>query len=190
MSKKFFLNLYNNNDSGLCNQIYSLIVTICNCINKNDNIIIINNFLKSIHTNNYCDVSDIFDLSHINEVLKEYNVILIDKKTVTINNETFVNCTDWNIMNIHPYNIICNKILKNIKFSKNINKIFYNEIIKNPDNYNSYINIIHLRIEPDALIHWSKMNNISYDNFKNIIIKKYISAINEHITPNLRKMGQ
>jgi hypothetical protein len=49
-------------------------------------------------------------------------------------------------------------------------------------NINKKINIIHLRLEEDGIKHWSKMNNISCDEFKNILEEKYINIIKNYLS--------
>tara|TARA_B100000073_G_scaffold142446_1_gene117199 strand:- start:318 stop:1409 length:1092 start_codon:yes stop_codon:yes gene_type:complete len=43
------------------------------------------------------------------------------------------------------------------------------------------VNLIHLRLEDDAIIHWSKMNKMSKGNFKKKLENKYIQLIKEYI---------
>jgi len=47
---------------------------------------------------------------------------------------------------------------------------------------NKKINIIHLRLEDDAINHWSMMNQMTHDDFKNYIEKKYINLIENYIS--------
>jgi hypothetical protein len=54
---------------------------------------------------------------------------------------------------------------------------FFNDISK----YNK-INVIHLRIEVDAILHWSKMNNTSEQNFKSSLENKYIDLFKKYIS--------
>jgi hypothetical protein len=43
------------------------------------------------------------------------------------------------------------------------------------------INVIHLRVEPDAIEHWSKMNNMSPTLFRRTIENKYIELIQKYM---------
>jgi hypothetical protein len=72
-------------------------------------------------------------------------------------------------------------ILKNIVFLKkwNVPEIEKTKI----SNYNK-INIIHLRLEYDAIQHWSKMNNVSELQFQLYIENKYINIIQKYINKN------
>jgi hypothetical protein len=43
------------------------------------------------------------------------------------------------------------------------------------------VNVIHLRVEPDAIVHWSKMNKMEPDIFKTHIEAKYIELIKKYM---------
>ena len=47
------------------------------------------------------------------------------------------------------------------------------------------INVIHLRIEPDAIKHWSEMNKIAYHAFEKLVSNKYIELIKTNINKNI-----
>jgi len=46
------------------------------------------------------------------------------------------------------------------------------------------VNLVHLRLEDDAIQHWSKENNMSQESFKNYIENKYIQIIKKYFHPN------
>ena len=68
-----------------------------------------------------------------------------------------------------------NTILKSIYF----NPIFYQITDVIPKD----INIVHFRLENDAINHWSRQNNISKESFTHKLLTKYDSLIEENI-PN------
>ena len=183
MDKIRFLKIYSNN-SGLCNQLYSLITTICECIENNINIIVVSDFLKSIHTNDCCPISDIIDIDNLNIFLSKYNIRVIDKKFA--HNEgisldiDFKNIDNWNIL--EKYKELFINFIKELNFSDHLTNTFHLQNDKYINKY-STINVIHLRIEDDAIEHWSKINNLEYSLFKNILIKKYIEYISKYIIP-------
>ena len=74
-----------------------------------------------------------------------------------------------------------NKILQNIQFHSKY-RFRADKIIKSLYT-KSNINVIHLRIEHDAIVHWSKLNNMDELTFKNILDAKYISMIKTYIDP-------
>ncbi len=73
----YYLNLAQQH-TGLCNQIFSFFSTIIYCINNKIKYIIVDKFLREIHSNNYINISNIFNLEQLNNLLKDYNVIVID----------------------------------------------------------------------------------------------------------------
>ena len=70
---------------GLCNQLYALTGCIDYAIRtKSFHIILLDNFLKEIGTEEYCPVSDILDLPKINDFLQAYHICLVDKHTLPL----------------------------------------------------------------------------------------------------------
>lgn len=72
-------------------------------------------------------------------------------------------------------------ILTNIPFNKKFHdscELSYNLIYKNPK---QNINVIHLRIEDDALLSFSSQNNITKEIFKSNLENKYIEIIDKYI---------
>jgi hypothetical protein len=76
--KSYFLDISPKKDSGLCNQIYSIIYTCGHCVRNNINFIFIGKFLKQIQTRRFCNISEIIDIHATNNYLKRYNLCLID----------------------------------------------------------------------------------------------------------------
>jgi len=74
---------------------------------------------------------------------------------------------------------IFNDILKNIKF---IDALMPKYILNNNvfDNYEK-INVVHLRLEDDALVHWGKQNNMGVEHFKTVLGNKCIGLIEKYI---------
>jgi len=72
------------------------------------------------------------------------------------------------------------KILKNITYNNDF--ILNSELVLNKINKYSKINVIHLRLENDALLHWSKQNNTTPDNYKKYLEKKYIDLIKNYFS--------
>lgn len=83
MNNICLLKIAKNNTCGLCNQIYALTGCIDYSIfTKQYTTIIVDEFLKEINTDNYCPISEIFDITEFNKFLKQYNILLVDKKNV------------------------------------------------------------------------------------------------------------
>jgi hypothetical protein len=70
------------------------------------------------------------------------------------------------------------KILKGIEFNDDF-VIKSDEFLKKIQT-NKKINVIHLRLEEDAIIHWSKKNKMSQSDFKSYLETKYIGIIEKY----------
>lgn len=93
------INICPKKDSGLCNQLYSLITGICYCTDKKINILFINKFYKSVNTENYCNISEILDIDYLNSYLSQYSIFLVDSNKFTFNiTNAFITNNDNNIM--------------------------------------------------------------------------------------------
>ena len=115
------------------------------------------------------DIEEIFD-----ETLKEH--IYID-----ILNATYINKFDLSRFFLKTQ--IFNNILVNLEYNTHFiekSQIVLDKMGLNDDNTNK-INVIHLRLEDDAIRHWSKMNNMTEDVFKSHIENKYIDLISRFI---------
>jgi len=95
-----------------------------------------------------------------------------------------INCLDSNF-NYNfgwTYNYsqeIFDDILVNIEFQKEY--LEYASKIFDCIDINKKINVLHLRLEEDAIKHWAVQNKLSEDDFKNKLEEKYITAIKCHI---------
>jgi hypothetical protein len=258
MSSIYFLNI-SQPHTGLCNQLNSILSTICYCINK-EKIIVINNFLQEVYTDNYTCISNIINLQRTNKFLEKYNVALIDHnfihdltiinakyhtnnkekdvtdivKTFLTNNTLFIskyinlhsifediepnvgkkltiyfnNFTmtfseengflrndihiDFNNMNFvmaPSWDLIESPEFINITADIYNNLFFHDCHINDSNNFiqsisttgSNSINIIHLRLENDAIEFWSRQNNMSQGDFSKKLSEKYIEKINQHI---------
>lgn len=126
-------------DSGLCNQLYALVTSICYCIDNEINILFIDKFYKSINTNNYCVISDILNLNSINLYLSKYSIFLVDSKNFLFNIES-ANIIDNNSSKDNQYDIT-NEIKNYLK--DNILNIPYDTYFDIPFNSDN----IHLEIK-------------------------------------------
>ena len=192
--KYYSINICPKLNSGLCNQLYSLIICICHCIDNNINILFIDKFYKSINTNNYCDISHILDMNFMNEYLSIYNIFLVDSKKFTFNienafliddegNELYNVKNEINIFLKNNYfyissNTILNFIPDNdtffsLKIKYTINNGFFQEIytIKNKMltedllyNFNNLFYNINDVCEPRKEYFWTILKNIKFTN--------------------------
>jgi hypothetical protein len=70
-------------------------------------------------------------------------------------------------------------ILTNITYHDDF--IIKSESIINEINKKKKVNIIHLRLENDAIIHWSKKNKMTHDVYLEHLENKYINLIKKYI---------
>jgi len=121
----YFLDISPKKDSGLCNQIYSIIYTCGYCLRNNINFIFIGKFLKQINTQNFCNISEILDINATNNYTKQYNLCLIDYYNF-----------EFKILNAkYGINNMCIDVTEIIKGFLN-NKVFY---ISKTENLNALL---------------------------------------------------
>jgi hypothetical protein len=187
MNNIFYLNISKPNKlsqkMGLCNQLYAIKGTCEYAYENNINTIVIENFLTDIFKNTYCNISDIIDLNHLNNLLKKYNIKVLDWNTDTGFEKTNVIFNEAPYWNVSSDSYISTYILSNLKF----NSKFYDiadEILKKNKITAEPCNVIHLRLENDAIECWSKQNGLSPEEFKKILEIKYIKNIEKFINKN------
>lgn len=76
--KNYFLDISPKQNSGFCNQIYSIIYTCGHCVRNDINFIFIGKFLTQIQSQKFCNIGEIIDINATNNYLKQYNLCLID----------------------------------------------------------------------------------------------------------------
>jgi len=119
----------------------------------------------------------------INETIPEHKTKL--KYTLSFDSNKLEKRLWFNkITNFNWYNkydvVLFNKILKYIVF----NKVFYQIIDFYKDNYNiTKNNIVHYRLETDAIMHWSKQNRMDPTYFKKTLQNIYTNLINNNLSP-------
>jgi len=178
--------------NGLCNQLSFLINAVLYSSKNNITNIIVDDFLKDNTLLTSCPFSEIIDMDKANEYLQKYKVTITDKKMMD------------NLMKPHFLEKEFSKITPGVQTSVSDSWIdsanffdIFNNIVFRPVFYNLSnnliteiksklgqdvkINVIHLRIEDDAVNHWSKLNNLRPDVFKSELEKKYINLINKYI---------
>jgi hypothetical protein len=124
MSSLYFSNIQEQH-TGLCNQLNSILSTICLCINR-EKIIVIDKFLQEINTNNYLPISSVINLEKTNLFLEKYNIALIDGNftdNLNIINAKYGNNNIYtDVTNIVKQFLKNNKLL--IKKNINLNNLF------------------------------------------------------------------
>jgi hypothetical protein len=64
--------------TGLTNQLFFIVHGIIDCITTNKNNFIINKFRLEPLTYNFCNISDVLDINHLNILLSNYNINIFD----------------------------------------------------------------------------------------------------------------
>lgn len=112
------------------------------------------------------------------EKYNELNGVLQNSIVFNIDSSNFHFDMGW--INKHNRTMFDN-ILKNIVFLRKLHlPIAESNYISN---YHK-INVIHLRLENDAIDHWSRMNKMQNLYFKNVIEQKYINIIKNYVNKN------
>jgi hypothetical protein len=128
-----------------------------------------------------CEKKNIFLNYQINEYLIEeiYEEELKNDIVIDFLEANYQNTFAW----INSFNKeMFEDILVHLEYS--IDFLFLSKNIEEKLNLDKKINVLHLRVEEDAILHYSKINNLSSINYKTIIENKYISLIKKYIDPS------
>lgn len=108
-------------------------------------------------------------------------VVMLLHHDIVIDFETFSNVNWISRTGIHhaKYNIeLFHELMSKITFHEK----FYNIANQFTSTLQQNINIVHLRIESDAIEFWADINGIPEELYKSILEQKYIRLIQEHIS--------
>ena len=167
-----------SHNSGLCNQLYAFIGAIYYAMSNNIHCIFIPFFKKSIHTNTLCLTYSIINIPLYNQFLSRSNIpVTIITRPVKMKMITIPYTTNFHHANICKTNntTLFNNLLSNI-FFRSLAPMPYI-----PPNFN----LIHIRLEEDALNHWANMNSMNTSTFKEIVSNKYIDLIKSHVSKSI-----
>jgi hypothetical protein len=174
----FYMNLSKDDMTGLCNQMYALTGCIEYCIMNNIKKLVVSRLLKEIKTDDKCLLSEVIDIKKINIFLMNYGIQIIDVDERLYTNTDFL-ISPILYMGCSKNNILYKNILNNICFLE-----FYSNIAKKHI-YSNEINVIHLRLEEDALDIFSREIGIHKDVYKVINEQRYIDRIKEYIDKSI-----
>lgn len=178
MDNTFYFKIAKDDMSGLCNQLYHLSGCIEYCVNNNINKLVIGKFLKEVKTDKTCPISEILDIPKFNSFLKKYKIEVIDGWELFESNKNLFKTSPIPYMGQSKNAIFFIEILTNIPFLEK-----YKDISKNQVKHN-HLNVIHLRLENDAVECFSKELNIDPYVYKYINEYRYIKCIEKHIDKN------
>lgn len=254
---------------GLCNQLYSLVnAMVVGSISDGHTLIIVDDFMGDLNSNQYHDAATIMDFGRINKMAEEYGVTLLSKHDIKMTSikveyglaykNKVADITEMVMARFYTHNRIriprgtslnsllgydpCERRRKLIYFTYTINgKVFYetrDEVIDDEDleidfvnlekkqwlsltgitdckteieTFNHFLNhmyfnpiyeeyatkflekaqieggsklnVIHLRVEEDAIPFWAGINRISCQEYEGALVTQYIQAIKQNIEP-------
>ena len=186
----YYVNISKLNDMGLSNQLYLLIYAICRCIREKRNYLLVGRFLTdaTIAPPRREPIKNIFFLTEINNYLSgRYNLTILDatdnaqmvRLVVSIDaniptSDTAVNSELGRDIYKHLY---FNPMLTTKRIQTIQTIMATSSVAATPPRNN----IIHVRLENDALAHWGNVNRIPPQKFHDILAEKYINLVKKHI---------
>lgn len=108
-------------------------------------------------------------------------IVMMLHHDIVIDFETFSNVNWLSRTGIHDAKIhteLFHELMTKITFHEK----FYNIADQFSSTLQQNINIIHLRIEPDAIEFWADINGIPNELYQSVLEQKYIRLIQEHIS--------
>ena len=181
--------IISQNFTGLCNQLWSVISGIIICIKHGKRILLIDKFLLNVHTNSYCSIDKILCLPSMNIFLQKYYLTLVDGSRINERNTPGLKVLKlgWEVIQDPLNNDFKRELFQNIRFAPSVVYPVLNFIngILNRIKKRT-INVIHLRIEEDWLVHVSSGRNprVSQEVVYNEIATNYIDLIKKYIRSN------
>jgi hypothetical protein len=169
--------------------VYTDVTTIVNTF-LHDNTFTINKYvnLNSIFGDNLPNVSKhlkihflLNDHNHFKMVFNENNGFLLNDINIDFSNKNYIQGQSWALIDSPSFISITTYIYKNLVFNHSINCIsnHFIQTLNITDTTN--VNIIHLRLEDDALAFWSIPNKLSTTDFYKKLTEIYIHLITTHI---------
>jgi hypothetical protein len=163
-------------------------------IDEKNNIDVTQEFIKNFYKNNVLQVDKNFSFNNLKgdpcygipkKLFFQYNIndYIIEEiydeyltKNIVIDFNSQNNFLLWSIDKFNDN--MFEKILLNIKYVDDF--IIKANSFTNTLNLNNKMNVIHLRLEDDAIKHWSRQNNMTYNDYKLYLENKYINIIKKY----------
>jgi hypothetical protein len=114
----------------------------------------------------------------------EENGFLKNDINIDFTNKNYILAPSWTLIDNSEFKDISKDIYKNLCFHHDIQNSSNAFIEKINISTSSIVNVIHLRLESDALNFWSTSNNLSPENLYIKLSEKYISLISSLISKN------
>lgn len=186
-----YINICPFPNAGLSNQLYLLMGAIIECSDKNIPVLIIGKFLLEINSNYYSNINKILYLPGLNFFIKKkYNVTLVDVSTTKYaNNPHVLNSVSIPITMNRASELVNSEkgkyIINNLLFTSDLVSVPMKFLKSCSNNVTQHkIHVLHLRMEKDAIEHWSKVNNINSTDFQTKLASRYRNLIKQHIPKN------
>ena len=200
----YYVDICPHMNMGLSNQLYLLINGIVRSIQEKKKILLVGDFLlqsanvsskgsnpnlkylmnpQAYHADSKQRVSEILALDMMNRYFSEkHNLHIVDYidyvgkyMNVPKVSAEVTSCGDV------VHSILGKQVLRNIKFNINLVKQPFALMKRLISNNSTKINVIHLRVEEDALTHWGNVNKMPKQLFLHKMVRKYIAMIDHHI---------
>ena len=201
----YYVDICPHLNMGLSNQLYLLINGIVRSIQEKKKILLVGDFLlqssnvsskgshpnlkflmnpQSYHADSKQRIGQILALDMMNRYFSEkHDLLIIDYMEYVgkYMNVPKIQAEVTSCGNV-VHSILGKQVLRNIKFNINLVRQPFALMKRLISNSSTKINIIHLRVEEDALVHWGKVNKIPKQLFLHKMVRKYVELIDKHIT--------
>lgn len=171
---------------GLCNQLYVFVSLIVHAISNNKKFVLVSGFRAQIHSPLMTPLSNIIQYDVLNNMLRPYNVLVVDEEKATIPRMSFHSITmpsNFNMATKLTNSKLGKHIATHLQFSSRITTHVMRNMNQAIPNDDRSVNVIHLRLEDDAIRHWATMNKLPQQEFRARLANNYIRVIKEHIRP-------
>jgi len=155
--------------------MYSVITGVIFALSQNKHTLVIDAFQDDYSVYKYTAISDVLDLDEMNRRLEPFDIRLRDVKDHPTDDPVVYPMCCPTYADQRMFDIV----LRCIRFHSSyvlLAKQFTDQI-----ETGSRINALHLRLEDDAIKHWCSPNNLTQDEFRTALAKRYIDIITEHV---------
>jgi hypothetical protein len=155
--------------------MYSVITGVIFALYKNKHTLVIDGFQDDYSVYKYTAISEVLDLDEMNRCLEPFDIRLRDVRDQPTDERVIYPMCCPTYADHRMFDIV----LRSIRFHPSyvsLAKQFVDQIEPG-----ARINALHIRVEDDAIRHWCKSNEMSEDEFRTALAKRYIDIITEHV---------
>jgi hypothetical protein len=131
-------------------------------------------------------LSNIIQYDVLNNKLRPYNVTVVDEEKATIPRISFhaiKSTTNFDMASNLTSSKLGKHIIAHLQFSPKLSNHVMRYMNHSIPKHDRSVNVIHLRVEDDAIQHWAAVNNLSPEEFRTRLVNNYIRTIKQHIHP-------